>query len=207
VLDTTGFRGRWTLAFTVGELVGFVPPALVGAWLGFSGAPPWALVVGLTLAGSLEGASIGSAQAVVLRRHQAPIRTRSWVIGTAVGAAIAWFAGMGGAAAMEVFEGAAVLVLLVPVWIAGLMAMGFLQWLAMRAEVPRSARWVPVSSGAWLVGVLIPVAAISLAPDTWPTAAHVVVAVASAVVMGLVVGWLTGGTMRRLLSGSEAGRI
>jgi hypothetical protein len=193
------FPRDWTLAFVVGELVGFAPPALVGAWLGAAEAGDIALVAGLTLAGVAEGAAIGSAQAFVLRRHRSGIPTGPWIGATAAGAAIAWFAGMGGAAVMGAGAPTWTLVLLVPAWITGLAAMGFLQWRVMRSAVPRSGRWVVVSSAAWLAGVLIPVAAISLVPDGWPVAGQVVIAILSAVLMGLVVGALTGLTMARLL--------
>jgi hypothetical protein len=197
----SGFRWRWTLAFVVGELVGFVPPAVVGAWLGFSGAGDVALVVGLTVAGAVEGLAIGTAQAWVLRRFAPTIPTTGWIVATASGAAVAWLAGMGGAAIMGSGAPPAALVVLVPVWTLGLMAMGYLQWRVMRPVVPKSGRWVPVSSGAWLAGVLIPVAVISTVPDDWPTSAHIALAVLAAVAMGLVVGVWTGGTMSRLLGG------
>jgi len=194
-----GFARDWTLAFTLGELVGFIPPAVVGAWLGSTGAGDAALIAGLTLAGAGEGAAIGSAQAYVLRHHGSGIPRGSWIAATATGAAVAWFVGMGGAAVMGAGAPTGVLILLVPALIAGLCAMGFLQWLVMRPTVPRSGRWVAVSAAAWLVGVLIPVVAISSAPDGWPMAAHVVIAVISAVLMGLAVGAMTGATMSRLL--------
>lgn len=194
-----GFRSRWTMAFVVGELVGFVPPALVGAWLGFSGAGDVALVVGLTLAGALEGLSIGTAQAWVLRAFAPTIPGRAWVAATSTGAALAWLVGMGGSAVMGAGAPAIALLVLVPLWLVGLTAMGYLQWRVLRRVVPRSARWVPVSSAAWLVGVLIPVAVISTVPNEWPAGAHVALAILAAVAMGLVVGAWTGGTMRRLL--------
>lgn len=48
------------------------------------------------------------------------------------------------------------------------------------------------------VGVLIPVTALSVVPNGWPLAAHVVMAIASAVAMGATVGALTGRTLRQL---------
>src|SRR5215218_4066205 len=64
-----GLRRRWTRAFVIGELVGFLPPAITGATLAAWGAPDVVLVAGLTLAGCLEGGAIGIAQARVLARH------------------------------------------------------------------------------------------------------------------------------------------
>jgi purine-cytosine permease-like protein len=84
--------------------------------------------------------------------------------------------------------------------------MGVAQWLVMRRRVTGSGRWVWVTSGAWLVGVAIPVTALSVAPGSWPPVAHALIGVTAAVAMGLTVGVLTGRTMQRLLAQScEAG--
>jgi hypothetical protein len=99
---------------------------------------------------------------------------------------------------LETF-GPAALVVVAPALLGGLLAMGALQWLVLRRHLPQSSRWVWVSAGAWLIGVMLPVAAISLTPNAWPVAAHVVAAVVGAVAMGVTVGLLTGGTLVALL--------
>lgn len=197
-----GLRRRWTLAFVAGELVGFVPPAIVGATLGSIGVSDPVLVAGLTLAGLLEGACIGFAQRLVLRTDAPQVDGRAWMLATIVAAGLAWFVGMGGGALMGAQSDPSplLLVVLVPAWLAGLASMGFLQWLVLRRVVPRSARWVPVTTGAWMLGVMIPVVALSVAPNGWPWWAHAVVGVVAAVAMGLCVGALTGGTLERLLA-------
>lgn len=199
MVDLRGFRSWWTAAFIVGELVGFIPPAIVGAWLGSVGAVDVVLVLGLTVAGALEGASIGAAQAWVLRRYRSPIPFGSWVLATAGGASAAWCAGMAGGAVMGSVDSAWPLAVFVPLWIVGLMAMGFLQWLVMRGRLLRTTSWLLISPAAWLIGVLIPVVAITATPDQWSVAAHVVPAVLAAVLMGAVVGLLTATAMRRYL--------
>jgi hypothetical protein len=168
----TGLRRRWTIAFVVGELVGFVPPALTGVTLAALGVSDAALVAGMVAAGMLEGAAIGVAQ------------------------------GMGGVALVQA-SGPGAWVVVGPGMVAGLFAMGILQWRVLRRHLPRSSRWVWVTSGAWLVGVMIPVAALSVVPDGWPPAARVVVAVGAAVAMGATVGLLTGGTLVSLLRRRE----
>ena len=199
-------RRDWTLAVALGELVGFVPPAVTGATLATLGAPDVALVLGLTLAGALEGLSVGAAQAAVLRRHAAGVDGRRWIRATVVGAAFAWFVGMGGGALMgsSVAPTAVLLVVMVPAWTVALLAMGFLQWRVLRDTVPRSGRWVPVNAGAWLLGVMIVVVALSAAPNSWPGAVHAVLGVAAAVAMGLTVGALTARTLTHLLSHRHA---
>ncbi len=197
-----GLRRRWTLAFVMGELVGFVPPAVVGATLASAGASDLVLVVGLTLAGSLEGAAIGVAQALVLARYAPHIDNRDWVVATAAAAGFAWFVGMGGGALMgtDVAPPALLAALLTPAWGAALIVMGCAQWRVLRRTVSHAKRWVWVVAGAWLIGVTIPVAALSSAPDDWPGWVHAGIGVLAAVAMGFTVGAITARTLERLLS-------
>lgn len=196
-----GLRRRWTLAFVVGELIGFIPPAVTGAVLAWAGAQDLFLVIGLTLAGLLEGAAIGATQAQVLDRYAPNVNGRDWVMATAGAAGFAWFVGMGGGALMstDVAPQVMLAVLLVPAWGAALLAMGYAQWRVMRTAVSHSERWVWTTAGAWLLGVAIPVAALSSAPNSWPPWAHVGIGVLAAVAMGFTVGAITGRTLERLL--------
>lgn len=196
-----GLRRRWTVAFVVGEMVGFIPPAVAGTVLAARQAGDGAMVVGLTVAGALEGAALGMTQSRVLRRYVPALDGPRWVVLTAAAAAFAWFVGMSGPVLLgsdriPIWAGLAVMV---PAWASALLGMGFGQWLVLRRAIPRSARWIPVTAGAWLLGVLIPVAAVSLTPDATPAWARVAVAVASAVAMGVTVGMLTGGTLAGLI--------
>jgi hypothetical protein len=196
------------MAFVVGELVGFVPPAVMGATLATVGASDVVLVFGLTLAGILEGLAIGVAQARVLACHAPNIDRRDWVVATAAAAGFAWFIGMGAGALIgaDVAPPALLAVLLVPAWGAALLAMGYAQWLVLRRRVPRSGRWVWVTAGAWLLGVTIPVVALSSAPNDWSGWVHAGIGVIAAVAMGLTVGALTGRTLERLLRSQETPR-
>lgn len=198
-----GLRRHWTVAFVIGELVGFVPPAVTGATLGALGASDMLLVLGLTLAGALEGVALGVAQARVLARHAPAVNGRRWVAATAVAAAFAWFVGMGGGALMgsDVVPPALLVVFLVPAWCAALLGMGFTQWLVLRGVVPSSTSWIWVTAGAWLLGVMLPVVALSAAPNGWPAWARAVLGVVAAVAMGATVGFLTGRRLQRLLAG------
>lgn len=193
-------RWRWTAAFVVGELVGFLPPALVGVLLVTMEVSDLIIVLGLTAAGVLEGVALGVAQSGPIRSVWPQIERSSWVKATAMSAGLAWLVGMGGSSLVANDS--------VPVPLAvglfavigpfAMLSMGYLQWLVLRSVVPNSGRWVPVTSGAWLIGVAIPVVALSVIPDGWPSGAHIVVAVTAAVAMGLVVGALTGGTLEAL---------
>jgi hypothetical protein len=201
-------RGHWTLAFLAGELVGFVPPAIVGTTLATIGVPDPVLVVGLTVAGLLEGVALGMAQSRVLARHAPAVNGRAWVVATTAAAGFAWFVGMGGGALMgsDIAPAGLLLAVLVPLWATALLSMGYLQWRVLRLAVPRSSRWIWVTSGAWLLGVMVPVVALSVAPNRWPGWAHAIVGVVAAVAMGAIVGALTGRTLERLLSLSEPSR-
>jgi len=192
-------RRRWIAAFVLGELVGFVPPALTGAGLANAGVTDPVLVSGLVVAGAAEGAILGFAQGRVLTAALPGPITSRWVVATALGAAVAWLAGMGGSALIQAW-GVSVVPLVVPGFVIGLCAMGFLQWCVLRPHLSRCLVWVPVTAGSWLVGVLIPVAALSLVPNSWPLLSHVSVGVAAAVAMGATVGAISGGTLDRLLA-------
>ena len=196
-----GLRRRWTLAFVIGELVGFIPPAVTGATLASLGAPDVVLVVGLSLAGILEGATIGVAQARVLARYAPDIDGRDWVVATAAAGGFAWFVGMGGGALMsaDAAPPALIAVVLVPAWGAALVAMGYAQWRVLQRTIPISGRWIRVTAGAWLLGVTIPVVALSSAPNDWPGWVHACIGVLAAIAMGLTVGVLTGRTLEQLV--------
>jgi MFS family permease len=202
--DLHRFRHRWTAAFVVGEMVGFLPPAICGATLAAVGVPDIVLVVGLTLAGLLEGLAIGVAQARVLARFAPDVDGHDWVVATVAAAGFAWFVGMGGGALMGAAIGPPILVaaLLIPAWCAALLSMGYAQWRVLRRTVLRSSRWVWVTAGAWLLGVMIPTVALSTAPNSWPGVVHAGIGVLAAMAMGLTVGGLTGHTLERLLDTS-----
>jgi len=196
-----GLRRHWTLAFVLGELVGFVPPAVTGATLGAIGVSDAVLVAGLTVAGMFEGAALGFAQSRVFARHAPGVDRRAWIGATTAAAGFAWLIGMGGGSLMgsELAPPGVLALVLVPAWTAALLAMGWAQWLVLRRTVPRSGRWIWVTSGAWLLGVMIPVVALSATPDPSPGWVRGVIAVLAAVAMGLTVGTLTGRTLERLL--------
>ena len=124
------------------------------------------------------------------------------MVATVLAAGFAWFVGMGGGALMGATDAApaVLLVVLFPAWTTALLSMGWAQWLVLRRTIPGSGRWVPVTSGAWLLGIMVPVIGLTAAPNAWPAWAHVGIAVSCAVVMGLIVGLLTGRTLRQLLA-------
>ena len=194
---STGCERAWLRACIGGELVGFIPPAVTGTVLVSTGASDLVLLVGLILAGTAEGWILGSAQQRVLHRFAPTVV--GWPQATAVGAGIAWCAGMGGS--MLVGEAGPIALLVVaPSWLAGLVAMPALQQHRLSlAGLRRTHRWIPWSVVAWMFGVSVPVVALSIVPNNAPAAVHVVIAIVAAVAMGAIVGLVTGRVLQTML--------
>jgi hypothetical protein len=117
-----------------------------------------------------KGALLGVAQVRVLERDAPAIDGQAWVVATAAAAGFAWFVGMGGSAlaGSDIAPAGVLLGVLAPAWATALLSMGYAQWLVLRRAVPRSGRWIWVTSGAWLLGVTIPVVALSASPTAGP---------------------------------------
>lgn len=188
-------RGDWIKACTIGELIGFIPPALTGVVLFALDAPEGVLVAALVVAGIAEGAILGAAQSRVIT--QLFPRVKGWTTATAIAAGIAWLAGMGGSSLVQAVGPVALLVV-IPGWIVGLLAMGLLQWRRLRPVADRAVIWIPYTVLAWLVGVFIPVIALSVIPNSAPVLVHGAVAVISAVAMGMTVGAITSRPLHNL---------
>ncbi len=185
----------------IGELIGFLPPAATGAALVVLGVSELVLVAGLVAAGVLEGLVLGRAQGIVLRQLIPGVTC--WAEATGVAAGLAWLAGMGGSSLVGAV-GAKGLIVAVPGWIIGLLAMGVLQSWRLRSVVPDAKRWIPATTLAWLIGVTIPVVALSVVPNQWPPAVHILVAIPAAVAMGATVGAITGRTLNRFVEQSRS---
>lgn len=153
---------RWVLLVTLGEAVGFCVPAAIGVAMSAASWGPLVTVLAMVLAGSVEGAALGLAQADCLHRWGVlPVRRR-WVLATSVGAAVAWSLGMlpsvlGGlnwTFATIVAAGIGALILLTSLPIA--------QYVVLRDHARRPVLWIPVNMVAWLVGI-----SWTLLPSPW----------------------------------------
>lgn len=187
----------WCLAMLAGELVGF----------GVAGGLAWAATVALgegaltfaviVLAGALEGACVGVAQGLVLRRALPAVPLARWCALTMLGAAAAWALGMGvggrAPAASAWFPVLAVVFLL-----AIGAVMGVAQWAELRRHVPRAWRWILVNAVVWPLGMLPTFAVSALFDASTPVALVVAGVTAAGAAMGLVVGGGTGWAMQRL---------
>lgn len=59
----TGRLLRWMLVVTLGEAIGFMVPAVVGAGMSAASWAPLPILIAMVLAGAVEGAVLGAAQA------------------------------------------------------------------------------------------------------------------------------------------------
>jgi hypothetical protein len=195
---------RWVLVVTLGEAVGFSVPAAVGVAVTAALWEPFATVLAMVLAGSVEGALLGIAQADCLYRWRVlPVRRR-WVVATSIGAAVAWSLGMlpsilGGlnwttGTVVAAAIGALILLSSLPL----------AQYVVFRDHVRRSARWIPINMAAWLAGIVW-----TLLPSPWidqstPTGA-LTYGIAG-LCMAATVAVITGLGMIRLLRPFDAAR-
>jgi len=160
----------------------------------------------MVLAGSVEGALLGIAQADCLYRWRVlPVRRR-WVVATSIGAAVAWSLGMlpsilGGlnwTTGTVVAAAIGVLILLSSLPLA--------QYVVLRDHVRRSARWIPINMAAWLAGIVW-----TLLPSPWvdqstSTGTLIFTYGISGLCMAATVAVITGLGMIRLLRPFDAAR-
>jgi len=142
---------RWV---TLGETVGFCVPAVVGTVT--AGAPAAVTFPALLVAGAVEGAILGWAQAHVLRRALPSLRVSHWATATSAAAVLAYAIGL----APSTFD-----ITALPQWTwfvlgatAGLcllLSIGVAQWLILRRFIVRAFRWVWITAGAWLAGLAV----------------------------------------------------
>lgn len=198
---------RWTAWMTAGEFVGFGIPAVAGA-VGVQLFPDSgglgariALATLLVIAGSLEGAVLGLAQAWALRRWLPNLSVRAWAAATAGAAALAWAIGMLPSSVGDPT------VLPLPLLIAGavvlgpvlLCSLGAAQWVVLRRHVAGAGHWVWMSAAAWLAGLTVVMAGMSLTQAGDPLWRLVVIAAASGLLMGATAAAVSGAGLAWLL--------
>lgn len=199
--DPRGLRHSWVLATTLGETAGFLVPALVGV-LVLDLHPALALLA-MVGAGLVEGAVLGAAQAVVLRRQFLGFSRAAWTGATAVGAGAAWSLGMLPSTFYDTWRAW-------PTWLVVLLAavtglallgcIGLAQWTVLRHHVARSRTWVPANAVAWSAGLaLLLMVATPLWQEGQSTALVIAIAVLAGLVMAVTVAVLTGAWLVRLV--------
>jgi hypothetical protein len=214
---------QWTLANVVGEVLGLgLVGAAATAMVLTIGEPDTAFVrvmmAGVMIAaGALEGAIVGYAQWLVLRRRLHRLSWREWVTATAVGALAAWTMGMAPSTLMALNQSVespppemsdAVKYALAAVMGAALgTILGIPQWRALRRYVVGASLWMWANAAAWAVGmpmVFIGVGASSVGASALSVALTVVVTIAAA---GASVGAIHGVALLWLLRQRQKGTI
>jgi hypothetical protein len=189
---------RWVLLVTLGEAVGFSVPAAVGVAVTAASWQPVVTIVAMVLAGSVEGAALGTTQADCLYRWGVLPARRRWIIATGLGAAVAWSLGMLPSALGGLRWTAGTVV---AVGIGGLILLASLplaQYLVLRDHVRRAVLWIPINMAAWLLGITW-----TLLPSPWidqatPTAKLVVIYSIAGLCMAATVAVVTGIGILRL---------
>jgi hypothetical protein len=202
-----GLYGRWIVAVTLGELVGFLAPTLVGVAGAFligevSTAAGAVATLVLTAVGGLgEGAVLAFAESVVLKKYLPELNRNRFIIYTAGAAALAWVIGMtpstlGNAVSARIWLWIIFGTIGVPFF---LVSIGGAQWLELRRHVKKAWLWIVANAIAWPLGAMLPTITIMLVPDRSPVWAFAAAGLMGGVLMGAFVGAVTGVFLIRLL--------
>ncbi|MFJ8962500.1 hypothetical protein ACIRG5_24240 [Lentzea sp. NPDC102401] len=182
---------RWT---TAGEFAGFLTPALAGAL----NSSPHVLV----LAGVVEGAVLGAAQAVVLRRVDHTLRARRWIGATALAAGFAWAIAMLAVHNGERLNMLPLVAVLLVAAVAGsavLLSLGTAQWFVLRNHFSNAHLWIWANALAWGAGLLVFVAVTTpLWQPGQSTALIALIGVLGGLLMAATMAGVTGAALTRL---------
>ena len=192
---------------TLGELVGFMAPTLVGVVGAFlvgevrTAAGAVATLVLAAIGGLGEGAVLAFAESVVLKKYLPELNRSRFIIYTAAAAALAWVIGMtpstlGNAVSARIWLWIIFGVIGIPFF---LLSIGGAQWLELRRHVKKAWLWIVANAIAWPLGAMIPTITIMLVPDNSPVWAFAAAGLAGGVLMGAFVGAITGLFLIRLL--------
>jgi len=155
----------WIAANAIGEVLGLGLAALIAIGVAQSQAlPPAAEILVVTAAflaiGAYEGAIVGVAQWLVLRRRLPSLRAKSWIAATVMGAVVAWMLGRIPSALADwesvsggVGQPAPSLLMIVGLSAAAGAALGVIlgaaQWFVLREHVRRARMWIAANALAW----------------------------------------------------------
>lgn len=159
----------WIAANALGEVLGLGLAALIAIAVAQSQAvPPAAEILAVTAAflaiGAYEGAIVGVAQWLVLRRLLPSLRAKSWIAATVTGAVVAWMLGRIPSALADwesvsggVGQPAPSLPVIVGLSAAAGAALGVIlgaaQWFVLREHVRRAPVWIAANALAWATGM------------------------------------------------------
>jgi hypothetical protein len=146
---------RWLTATFLGETLGFLLPVIVVV-LAIDGWDAGPQLVVLLIAGAGEGAALGAAQSLVLRRVLPGFPSAAWTFRTALAASLAWAIGLAPSELAGTWQDWPALVLVtvaIPAGLVLLASIGVAQWSVLRRLLPGTARWIGWTALAWLAGL------------------------------------------------------
>lgn len=200
---------RWITVTVLGEAIGFGGAMAVGrgvcSLVGEPGTGALAelFMLGLSAtAGLVEGACLGLAQWLVLRRIFPRLPLRHWVLFTAVGAALAWVIGMGAGTHAPALAPPAV-VLVAIIMAAGLVLgalLGAAQALALRRHIGGVGPWIFASALGWMIGLLFAFIGVAMTPEPGASLYNVAVMVACGAAMAIAPAIATGRVLQAFAS-------
>jgi hypothetical protein len=189
---------RWVLLVTLAEAVGFTVPATVGIAVTASSSGAWVTFIAVVLAGAVEGAALGAAQADCLYRWGVLPGRRRWVIATSIGAVVAWSIGML-RTTVELHWTAGTVVLVALGALRLLISLPLAQYFVLRDHVSRPALWVPINVVAWLLGISWTLAPSPIVDQATAAATLIIIYGIAGLCMAATVALITGVGMIRLL--------
>ncbi|WP_143467150.1 hypothetical protein [Lentzea kentuckyensis] len=200
---STGVRQSWFVWVTAGEFLGFLAPALAGA---LSSPSPL-----LVAAGVVEGAVLGAAQCVVLRRAVPGLRAAEWIAVTALAAGFAWAIALLAVHYSEPLGTLPAAVLFPVAAVAGmgvLLSIGVGQWFVLRQHVPDPSRWVWATALAWCAGLIVfTLVTTPLWRPGQPTVLVALIGALGGLLMAATMAAITGSALVRLLGGNGSARV
>jgi hypothetical protein len=199
---------RWTLAFTLGEIVGFVGIPVLGAMLtlaltGSLDTRSRAVVLDLVaiLGGLGEGTVLGWFQARALKPLLPRLSTSRWVAATAGAAAFAWTCGMLAPTLDDLFTLSVTgqVAIWIPASILILISIGTAQAWVLRAHLASWRQWIVANILGWLAGLPWTFVLPALVPEGAAPWVWVATFLVAGTLMGCAAGAVTGVFLLRML--------
>lgn len=198
---------HWTLAFTLGELIGFggipVLGAAIATWFTSDLEPTSKSLIlyAVAVVGGLgEGAVLGWFQSRVLSYILPELDLRKWVFATAAAASLAWACGML-APTLDDLVGlttTAQIAIWIPAGAMILLSIGSAQAFVLRGIVSRPSSWIVANVVGWLAGLPWTFALPAALPEDAPVWVWIGTFIVSGVLMGATAGAVTGLAVTRL---------
>ncbi|HZM83019.1 MAG TPA: hypothetical protein VFC19_45460 [Candidatus Limnocylindrales bacterium] len=198
---------RWMVFVTLGELAGFVAPALAGALLSAAAVNAATTLLVMLSAGAVEGTILGWAQASALRKDLPGLPRYRFAAATGLAAVVAYAVGMLPSTLGGRLAGVHPLILGAAAAAGAVVLLGSIgtgQWLVLRRVVPRAGWWIAATAGAWAAGLSV---FLLVATPLWqqgqPLWLTVVIGILAGALMAATVAALTGLAAARLLRQAE----